>query len=144
MIVVQYPQEKGAAEIPRKIIALENTAWPQTAETETFPSAPDTYVTSFVVMEKETAVCHVGVRKSVLLHKGQKYLAYGLSEVVTHPDYRNQGLATRSDSLGLVTMMMFLSPNGKRHRADFENMTLFLLWARISFGNFVCVLGASA
>lgn len=196
MIVVQYPQEKGAAEIPRKIIALENTAWPQTAETETFPSAPDTYVTSFVVMEKETAVCHVGVRKSVLLHKGQKYQAYGLSEVVTHPDYRNQGLATqtiekaaryildqhpdisiftcersrvslyarggweaikgacfvggskekpfRSDSLGLVTMMMFLSPNGKRHRADFENMTLFLLWARISFGNFVCVLGASA
>ena len=173
MTLIQYPQKKQGPDTAQKILALEHTAWPPNGEPEEFPSAPETYVTSFVLMEGDAAVCHVGVRKSTLCHKGQTYLAYGLSEVVTHPSWQNQGLASnlireaacyitsqqpdisiftcakdkvpfytrggweavdganfvggtkekpfRSDSLGLVTMMMFLSPKGKRHRADFEH-----------------------
>ena len=147
MVLIQYPQEICDTEMIKKIMTLENTAWPKSTDDEDFPSAPNTYVTSFV--------------------------AYGLSEVVTHPDYQNQGIASktiknaaqfiiaqhpdisiftcaqnrvsfytrcgwkavqgacfvggtkekpfRSDSLNLVTMMMFISPKGKRHQADFEN-----------------------
>lgn len=47
-------------------------------------------------MEGDRAVCHVGIRKSMLHHKGESYLAYGLSEVVTHPDYQKRGLASRA------------------------------------------------
>lgn len=173
MEVIQYPQINCDVKIAEKIIALENTAWSQDTEDSIFPSAPDTYVTSFVLIEHDIAVCHVGIRKSILHHKGKDYLAYGLSEVVTHPDYRKKGLASqtikrvvqfiisqqpdisiftcakervafytrcgweaipgacfvggiktkpfRSDSLNLVTMMMFLSSESKQHRTEFEN-----------------------
>ena len=40
------------------------------------------------------AVCHVGVRRCAFAHKGQTYLAYGLSEVVTHPRFQNRGIAS--------------------------------------------------
>jgi len=93
---IQYPQEACDREIADKIIALENTAWPPDEENPIFPSAPNTYVTSFVLMTNHMAVCHVGVRKSILHHKGEVYLAYGLSEVVTHPQYQNNGLATKA------------------------------------------------
>ena len=173
MELIQYPQGNCDKKIADKIAALENTAWPQEGEETTFPSAPDTYLTSFVLMEAGAAICHVGIRKAVLSHKGEEYLAYGLSEVVTHPDYQKRGLAAqtikqaaqfiisqqpdisiftcarekagfyarggweavpgacfvggtkekpfRSDSLNLVTMMMFLSPKSRLHREDFEH-----------------------
>lgn len=173
MELIQFSQENYDRNIADKLIALENTAWPQDTEDNVFPSAPDTYFTSFALMEHDIAVCHVGVRKAILYHKAEKYLAYGLSEVVTHPDYQKKGLASqtikkaaqfiisqqpdisiftcaeervafytrggweavpgacfvggtrnkpfRSDSLNLVTMMMFLSPKSKQHREDFEN-----------------------
>lgn len=173
MKMIQYPQKNCDITIADKIIALEHTAWPQDTEDGGFPTAPDTYLTSFVLIENDIAVCHVGIRKSILHHKGEEYLACGLSEVVTHPHYQKKGLATqtikkaaqfmisqqmelsiftcakervafytrcgwevvpgacfvggsrekpfRSDSLNLVTMMMFLSPKSKQHREDFEN-----------------------
>jgi len=173
MELLQYPQKNGDIDIANKIIALEDTAWPQNTQDTIFPSAPDTYLTSFVLIENDIAVCHIGVRKSTLYHKEEKYFAYGLSEVVTHPHYQKKGLATqtikkatqfilsqqsdiiiftcakervafytrcgweavpgacfvggtrekpfRSDSLNLITMMMFLSPKSKQHRKDFEN-----------------------
>ncbi len=178
MRMIQYPQKNCLETIKNKIIALENIAWPQDVIDTTFPSAPETYVTSFVLMEKDMAVCHVGVRTRVLHHTGEDYLAYGLSEVVTRPQYRKKGLAfqaietavrfiiaqqpdigiftcaresvalyTRcgweaipgacfvggasekpfcSDSLKLVTMMMFLSAKGKQHRKDFENADIIV------------------
>lgn len=94
MTLIQYPQGQNDPEIVRQIVALENTAWPQDGEDEAFPLAPNTYVTSFVLMDEGRAICHVGIRKSDLHHKGQRYLAYGLSEVVTHPCRQNQGLAS--------------------------------------------------
>lgn len=173
MELIQYPQNNCDIETANKIIALEDTAWSQDTEDKIFPSAPNTYLTSFVLIENDMAVCHVGIRKSILYHKGEEYTAYGLSEVVTHPNYQKQGLASqtikkaaqfiisqqpdisiftcakervtfytrcgwesvsgacfvggtakkpfRSDSLNLVTMMMFISPKSKQHRGDFEN-----------------------
>lgn len=173
MELIQYPQENDDRTIAAKILDLENTAWPQDAEEKIFPTASDTYVTSFVLLENDMAVCHVGIRKSILHHRGEVYLAYGLSEVVTHPRYQKKGLASRmikkaaqfimlqrpdisiftcvnekvpfytragweampgtcfvggtaknpfrSDCLNLVTMMMFISPESRRHRKDFED-----------------------
>ena len=95
MKLIQYTQEMRHSEIPSKIIELENTAWPNDEKDKDFPSSPDTYVSSFILMENNFAICHVGIRKSVLHHKGEEYLAYGLSEVVTHPDYQNNGFATQ-------------------------------------------------
>lgn len=96
MEIIQYPQQNADANIVGQIIRLENTAWPQEAADAVFPSAPDTYVTSFVTMEENMVVCHVGVRKSILYHKGEEYRAYGLSGVVTHPQYRGRGLASQT------------------------------------------------
>lgn len=88
MQLIQYWAQNGDLKIADKILDLEETAWPQSMENKRFPSAPNTYLTSFVLMENDTAICHVGVRQSVLHHKGESYLACGLSEVVTHPDYQ--------------------------------------------------------
>lgn len=173
MELIQYPQKNSDIKLADMISVLENTAWPRDTEENTFPSAPDTYLTSFVLVENGIAVCHVGIRKSILHHKGESYLAHGLSEVVTHPRYQKKGLASqtiktatqfiisqqadigiftcakekaafyarcgweavpgacfiggtkkkpfRSDSLNLVTMMLFNSPKSRQHRKDFEN-----------------------
>ncbi len=175
-MIIQYPQKMQDAGISQKIIDLEDTAWPHNGEKVDFPSSPDTYVTSFVLMKEDRAICHVGVRKSILYHRGEEYLAYGLSEVVTHPNYQNRGFASqtikrarqfilsqhpdisvftcaqervslytkggwtampgtcfvggtiekpfRSDSLKLVTMMLFVSSKSRQHREDFVNMDL--------------------
>lgn len=96
MELIQYPQGNPGIHIAQAILDLEDTAWPPGAEEQVFPSAPDTYVTSFVLMQEGRAVCHVGIRKSALYHKKERYLAYGLSEVVTRPEYQNRGLATQT------------------------------------------------
>lgn len=177
----QYPLEfcgNDRNDMARQIVELERTAWPGNGGEGTFPSAPGTYAASFVWMDGTKAVCHVGIRKCRFLHKGRSYLAYGLSEVVTRPDFQNRGLALaaiqrasrfidsqmadvsiftcardkvslyarggwepmenaclvggtkelpfRSDSLGLMTVMRFISPMGKRHRADFSEGDIVL------------------
>lgn len=94
MTLNQYPQTCCDASIKEKIQALEELEWSGSAD-EAFPSNPDTHVSSFVLLDGSLAVCHVAVRKSRLRHRGQEYTAYGLSEVITHPDYRRQGLASQ-------------------------------------------------
>ena len=178
MELLQYPQGKSETGIEEKIMALEETAWPSETGQKIFPSAPDTYVTSFVLLENDKAICHVGIRKTLLIHRNIQYSAYGLSEVVTHPDYQRQGIGTkmiqkaaafiasekpdisiftcepkrvpfytnggwkplrnacfvggtkqtpfRSDSLGLVTMINFLSKKAVAHKEDFQNTDIFL------------------
>ena len=49
MKLIQYPQENNDKKIVDKIIALENTAWPQDKENNIFPSGLNTYLTSFVL-----------------------------------------------------------------------------------------------
>lgn len=95
MTLVQYPQQDNSSALKKQIIALENTVWKSDKSGQDFPSAPNTYVTSFVILEGSVAVCHAAVRKNILIHFGQKYSAYGLSEVVTHPSYQKMGLGSK-------------------------------------------------
>lgn len=93
LILIQGLEALRDSGLGAKIAALEDTAWPGSGE-EPFPGAPGTYAASLAVLEDGMAVCHVGVRKAPLLHRGRQYLACGLSEVVTHPARRGRGLTS--------------------------------------------------
>ena len=175
MELIQYPP--GGADMAARIAELENTAWPADGGAA-FPTEPDTYVTSFVLMDGGVAVSHAAVRKTLLRHRGERYAAYGLSEVVTRPGCRGMGYAgrvvreaarfilscrpdisaftcaedkaafyarfgwkaapgvcltggtpekpLRSAGLGLVTMLMLVSPKSQAHSGDFKNAELVL------------------
>lgn len=137
-----YPQEVCGAAIERAILDLEATAWDRTPG-ETFPSAPETHAASFVLLEGERAVCHVGIRRARLLHRGQSYAVCGLSEVVTHPLRRGQGLATalclragarrplRQGGLGANPGRL---PRGGNMRRILRTRTSFWSWGEDSFG----------
>ena len=137
-----YPQEVRGAAIERAILDLEATAWDRVPG-ETFPSAPETYAASFVLLEGERAVCHVGIRRARLLHRGQSYAVCGLSEVVTHPLRRGQGLATalclragarrplRQGGLGANPGRL---PRGGNMRRILRTRTSFWSWGEDSFG----------
>ena len=137
-----YPQEVRGAAIERAILDLEATAWDRTPG-ETFPSAPETHAASFVLLEGERAVCHVGIRRARLLHRGQSYAVCGLSEVVTHPLRRGQGLATalclragarrplRQGGLGANPGRL---PRGGNMRRILRTRTSFWSWGEDSFG----------
>lgn len=175
MLLIQYPEEINGENIKKQIIELENTAWkPSELENDiNFPSSPNTYVTSFILIENNHVISHAAIRKTLFIHNGKEYLAYGLSEVVTHPNYQKKGLGLkiikkaaefiinkspdisiftcdplkinfykkagwqpftstcfvggtksnpfRSDSLGLTTMIMFLSDKANFNKHEFEN-----------------------
>lgn len=137
-----YPQEVRGAAIERAILDLEATAWDRVPG-ETFPSAPETHAASFVLLEGERAVCHVGIRRARLLHRGQSYAVCGLSEVVTHPLRRGQGLATalclragarrplRQGGLGANPGRL---PRGGNMRRILRTRTSFWSWGEDSFG----------
>lgn len=137
-----YPQEVRGAAIERAILDLEATAWDRVPG-ETFPSAPETHAASFVLLEGEAAVCHVGIRRARLLHRGQSYAVCGLSEVVTHPLRRGQGLATalclragarrplRQGGLGANPGRL---PRGGNMRRILRTRTSFWSWGEDSFG----------
>lgn len=96
MIIVQYPQQVDAQMLRKQILQLENSVW-GTGDPKLdncFPTQPDTYVTSLLLMEEEQVLCHIVIRRQQLFHKDCRYLVYGLSEVVTHPGFRGQGLGT--------------------------------------------------
>lgn len=137
-----YPQEVRGAAIERAILDLEATAWDRTPG-ETFPSAPETHAASFVLLEGERAVCHVGIRRARLLRRGQSYAVCGLSEVVTHPLRRGQGLAAalclragarrplRQGGLGANPGRL---PRGGNLRRILRTRTSFWSWGEDSFG----------
>jgi predicted acetyltransferase len=95
MKLLQYPQIDCSEELKGQILKLQNTAWPvkhrTKVENANWAGNEDTYVTSLVLVEGSTAISHVAVLKKRIAHTNQKYLAFGLSEVVTHPDYKRQG-----------------------------------------------------
>lgn len=136
-----YPQEARGAAIERAILDLEATAWDRTPG-ETFPSAPETHAASFVLLEGKRAVCHVGIRRARLLHRGQ---SADLSLFTCAPEraalYGRAGWEPipgaclvggtreapfRSGDLGLVTLGMFLSPRAREHAADFAHADIVL------------------
>lgn len=95
MEVIQYDlRSQKDSDIVRQVRHLEAVAWPDLQNSLDFPLNSQTYVTSFLMMENHRVLSHVGIRKSLCQHRGEVYLAYGLSEVVTDPSYQRQGLAS--------------------------------------------------
>lgn len=96
MEILRFPQEVSSIDIKRQIIELENLAWPKEDKDidVKFPTEPETYVTSIILLESNKLLSHVAIRRKTISHKGISYIAYGLSEMVTHPDYQNRGLGS--------------------------------------------------
>lgn len=121
--LVQYPQMDASETLRTQIIALQSTAWPLSAglllEEVIWPEDLQNHKTSFVLITQnkasshiianshdndsshdndgshDIAISHVSVLEKCILHKGIQYRAFGLSEVVTHPNFKRKGLASR-------------------------------------------------
>ena len=94
--ILQCTHDAAFQKLKSQIIALEETAWPSAPEEEPiYPVQPNTFVTAFVIIKEGKAIGQVAIRKQSFSHKGTSYLAYGISEMVTHPAYQKQGLGTQ-------------------------------------------------
>lgn len=96
MQMIQFLQTECSAPLREQILALMRREWPQAFEgiegEPPWPDNPATRPTSFVLLEENTVVCHVAVPWKYIQHAGETYKASGLSEVMTHPAYRQRGL----------------------------------------------------
>lgn len=93
-----FPQKECPSYLRVQIISLMKQEWPQAFEGEedlNWPDSPDTNPTSFLLVDNEKVISHVAVPFKLIEHKGQMYKAYGLSEVMTDPSYRNRGFGLR-------------------------------------------------
>jgi predicted acetyltransferase len=180
--LLQFPQEECASYLKEQIINLMKNEWPQAFEDKDeavlWPSCPDTSPISLVLVEDNIVISHVAVPHKYIKHKGQTFKAFGLSEVMTNPSYRNQGFGLklikeagilieksepdisiftckpslvsfytqggwefsksthliggtlnkpfRSDSLGLSTMIRFISDKAQEIRLTFEETDVYL------------------
>lgn len=99
MKLLQYPQTDCSEELKKQILTLQNTAWPVEQgcklENTHWVGNEDTYETSLVLVDGGLVISHVAVVKKQITHKNQEYLAFGLSEVVTHPARRRHGHGLR-------------------------------------------------
>lgn len=95
--ILHFAQEECPAAWREQIIGLMRQEWPRAFEggPVVWPDCPDTHPTSFVLLSDRTVVSHVAVPRKEISHKGQSYQAFGISEVVTHPDCRRQGYGAR-------------------------------------------------
>lgn len=93
--LLQYPQENKSEHLKLQILTLQNLEWPaapgQQIETINWPDS-DTHKTSFVYVENNQAICHVAVVGKTITQNRLEYKAFGLIEVVTHPDHRGKGI----------------------------------------------------
>lgn len=91
MQIIFYPQQDSSQELRGQILALEDLAWPS------FRGAPwpqREHRASLCGQENGLLIAHAAVTAATLSHKGQCYRAFGLCEVVVHPEYRGRGLAS--------------------------------------------------
>ena len=87
---IRWPQDGASPELRRKILELEETAWPGHLE-DSWPE-PE-HMASFCRLERGVLAAHAAVVGKRFTHRGEAYLACGLAEVVTHPDFRGKGFA---------------------------------------------------
>lgn len=87
MKLLQYIENNE--DLKNKILELEKTVWFVDGG---YPSALNTYVTSFVLIDNDKAIGHILIRKSDLFHCQRSYLAFGISEVIIHPEYQGKGI----------------------------------------------------
>lgn len=87
-----WSKKEGGQELKSKIKDLQATAWPEFAGS---PWPEEEHLLSFCMMDGPRLCAHVSVMGTGFTHKGERYFACGIGEVVTHPDYRGKGFALR-------------------------------------------------
>ena len=77
----------------QQIIELQATAWPLEPgdKDKPWPENPEVHLSSFVLLDNDTALSHVAVVGKSIVHQEETYNALGISEVVTHPSYQRLG-----------------------------------------------------
>lgn len=94
---LHFHQEECPEEWRKQIVGLMQREWPEAFEggSAEWPDCPETHPTSFVLLSNRTVISHVAVPMKEIRHKGHPYRAFGISEVITHPDYRKQGYSSK-------------------------------------------------
>ncbi|OPA73733.1 GNAT family N-acetyltransferase [Paenibacillus selenitireducens] len=97
MELLQFQQQDCPAMYRNQILTLMQQEWPHAFENQQicWPEVEATHPISLVLIEDHTVISHVGVPSTNIQHQGLSYKAFGLSEVMTHPSYRRQGLGMR-------------------------------------------------
>ncbi|WP_066303868.1 GNAT family N-acetyltransferase [Bacillus sp. FJAT-29814] len=97
--LLQFHQENCPSYIKKQIISLMRQEWPQAFgdhdEDLHWPDSPETQPTSLVLVEDNIVISHVAIPWKNISHEGQKYKAFGLSEVMTNSSFRKQGFGLR-------------------------------------------------
>lgn len=97
--LMQFPQEECPSFLKDQIIFLMKNEWPQAFEGNAqdihWPDCPETHPTSLVLVENNIVISHVAIPCKYIKHEGQTYKTFGLSEVITNPSFRNQGLGLK-------------------------------------------------
>lgn len=97
--LLQFLQEDCPLDIKEQIILLMRREWPQAFENAVedvlWPDNPETHPTSLILIENNVVLSHVAVPWKYIDHEGQTFKAFGLSEVMTNPSYRNQGFGSK-------------------------------------------------
>ncbi|WP_313892398.1 GNAT family N-acetyltransferase [Psychrobacillus sp.] len=96
--LLQYPQQNNSEQLRQQIITLQCLEWPaaprQQIETITWPDN-DTHKTSYVFVDNNKAIAHIAIVGKTIVQNGIEYKSFGLSEVVTHPEYRGKGIGRK-------------------------------------------------
>lgn len=97
--LLKFPQEECPSYLKEQIIFLMKNEWPQAFEDKDvaiqWPNCIETHPISLVLVENNIVISHVAVPSKYIKHNGQTYKAFGLSEVMTNPYYRNQGFGLK-------------------------------------------------
>ena len=97
--LLNFHQEDCPTYIKKQIISLMRQEWPQAfgdnEEDIHWPDSLETKPTSLVFVENNIVISHVAIPWKYISHEGQKYKAFGLSEVMTNPHFRQQGFGLR-------------------------------------------------
>ncbi|WHY64443.1 GNAT family N-acetyltransferase [Neobacillus sp. SuZ13] len=97
--LLHFQQGDCPSYIKKQIISLMRQEWPQAFgdndEEIHWPDSIETQPTSLVFVENNIVINHVAIPWKYISHKGQKYKAFGLSEVITNSSFRKQGFGLR-------------------------------------------------
>lgn len=93
--LVTYAQENLPAALKHQVITMLDRVWPRAlpdARSAEHPlHDPNTHPTCMMLMKDGTLVAYTGVPWKMIEHANETYTAYGLSCVMSHPDFRGQG-----------------------------------------------------
>ncbi|WP_028544090.1 GNAT family N-acetyltransferase [Paenibacillus taiwanensis] len=97
--LLQFSKEQCPFQYRSQIVELMRQEWPAAFDGRDddmeWVHQVDTNPTSFLLIENEIVISYLAVPWKQVMHGGERYKAFALSEVVTNPIYRNQGYGLR-------------------------------------------------